>query len=34
MHKVFIGGYTDSAHSTILNGFNGIIGGEFTLKTT
>lgn len=33
MHKIFIGGYTDSAHSTILDGFNGIIGGK-TRKDT
>ncbi|XP_062614011.1 uncharacterized protein LOC134275752 isoform X2 [Saccostrea cucullata] len=32
MHKVFIGGYTDSGHSTILSGFNGIIGGAYWNK--
>ncbi|XP_056012893.1 uncharacterized protein LOC125678424 isoform X7 [Ostrea edulis] len=32
MHKVFIGGHTDSAHSTILDGFNGIIGGAYWNK--
>lgn len=34
MHKVFIGGYTDSAHSTILDGFNGIIGGKTRNEVT